>query len=78
MPADELAATTDDIAGRLAAGPSKAHGVNKWLLNRSLDTDRSMMAQAEAWIVDVMSYTSDSGEGVAAFVERREPKFRGF
>lgn len=76
--ADELDTTTDELARRLADGPTKAHMVNKWLLNRSLDLDRHSLAGDEAWIVDVMANTMDSQEGVAAFVERRPPEFRGF
>jgi 2-(1,2-epoxy-1,2-dihydrophenyl)acetyl-CoA isomerase len=78
VPAEEFAATVADIAGRLAEGPTRAHSVNKFLLNRSLDTDRHTLAQEEAWIVDVMSNTVDAGEGVASFVERRPTRFRGF
>jgi 2-(1,2-epoxy-1,2-dihydrophenyl)acetyl-CoA isomerase len=78
VPVDEFDATVADLAARLANGPTKAHGVNKWLLNRSFDMDRSTLAQAESWIVDIMSNTVDAGEGVASFVERREPRYRGF
>jgi 2-(1,2-epoxy-1,2-dihydrophenyl)acetyl-CoA isomerase len=76
--AEELDATVDELAHRLASGPTKAHMVNKWMLNRSLDTDRHTMAGEEAWIVDVMAHTADSQEGVASFVERRPANFRGF
>jgi 2-(1,2-epoxy-1,2-dihydrophenyl)acetyl-CoA isomerase len=75
---DELDGAVDELAHRLASGPTKAHMVNKWLLNRSLDVDRHTLAGDEAWIVDVMSHTADSQEGVASFVERRPPNFRGF
>ena len=78
VPGAELEATVNDLARRLADGPTKAHGVNKWLLNRSLDVDRHTLAEEEAWIVDVMSNTEDSAEGVASFVERRPPQFRGY
>jgi 2-(1,2-epoxy-1,2-dihydrophenyl)acetyl-CoA isomerase len=78
VPDEELAATVDELAQRLASGPTKAHMVNKWLLNRSLDVDRHTLAGEEAWIVDVMANTLDSGEGVASFLERRPPNFRGF
>lgn len=77
-PAAEFEKTVDALAEQLAAGPTKAHMVNKWLLNRSLDVDRHSLAGDEAWIVDIMANTSDSGEGVASFVERRPPNFRGF
>ena len=78
VPADEFEKTVDALAEQLASGPTKAHMVNKWLLNRSLDVDRHSLAGDEAWIVDIMQNTSDSGEGVASFVERRPPNFRGF
>jgi 2-(1,2-epoxy-1,2-dihydrophenyl)acetyl-CoA isomerase len=78
VPSDQLDKTVDALAQQLAAGPTKAHMVNKWLLNRSLDIDRHSLAGDEAWIVDIMANTSDSGEGVASFVERRPPNFRGF
>jgi 2-(1,2-epoxy-1,2-dihydrophenyl)acetyl-CoA isomerase len=78
VPDDELEKAVDELAHRLASGPTKAHMVNKWLLNRSLDVDRHTLAGDEAWIVDIMGYTSDSDEGVASFRERRPPNFRGF
>jgi len=78
VPADELDATVTDLARRLADGPTRAHSVNKWLLNRSLDVDRTTMAQEEAWIVDVMAQSLDSDEGVSSFMEKRPPKFRGY
>jgi 2-(1,2-epoxy-1,2-dihydrophenyl)acetyl-CoA isomerase len=78
VPADELDATVADLARRLADGPTRAHSVNKWLLNRSLDVDRTTMAQEESWIVDVMAQSLDSDEGVNSYLEKREPKFRGY
>jgi 2-(1,2-epoxy-1,2-dihydrophenyl)acetyl-CoA isomerase len=78
VPAHDLDATVADIARRLADGPTRAHSVNKFLLNRSLDVDRATMAQEEAWIVDVMAQSLDSDEGVNSYLEKRPPKFRGY
>ena len=78
VPAAELDATVAELARRLADGPTRAHAVNKWLLNRSLDVDRATMAQEESWIVDVMAQSLDSDEGVSSFMEKRAPKFRGY
>jgi len=78
VPADELDATVAAMARKLADGPTRAHAVNKWLLNRSLDVDRATIAQEEAWMVDVMGRSLDSEEGVNSFIEKREPKFRGY
>jgi len=77
VPADQLDASVDELAGRLATGPTKAYGVDKWLINRSLDLDRSAMAQEEAWAVEALSHTDDAAEGVASFVERRPATFTG-
>jgi len=78
VPSGELDTATAELARRIADGPTRAHSVNKWLLNRSLDVDRATIAGEEAWIVEVMQGTEDSAEGVASFLERREPKFRGY
>jgi 2-(1,2-epoxy-1,2-dihydrophenyl)acetyl-CoA isomerase len=77
VPAAALRDTVRELAERLAAGPTRAHAANKWLLNRSLDVERHVLAQEESWIVDALSYTEDSTEGVSSFVERRAPRFRG-
>jgi 2-(1,2-epoxy-1,2-dihydrophenyl)acetyl-CoA isomerase len=78
VPAEELESVVDGLARRLAEGPTRAYGANKWLLNRSLDVDRHTLAQEEAWVVEVMSNAADTAEGVASFVERRPTRFRGF
>jgi 2-(1,2-epoxy-1,2-dihydrophenyl)acetyl-CoA isomerase len=78
VPAEELDDTVAQIARKLADGPTRAHAVNKWLLNRSLDVDRATLAQEEAWMVDIMGRSLDSEEGVNSFIEKREPKFRGY
>ena len=78
VPGDELDAAVNEWATRLATGPTASHRVNKWLLNRSLDVDRATLAQEEAWLVDIMTNTEDSQEGVASFLERRPPVWRGY
>lgn len=78
VPGTELEAAVSELAERLASGPTAAHRANKWLLNRSLDTDRATLAGEEAWLVDIMSGTADAQEGVASFLERRSPEWRGY
>jgi 2-(1,2-epoxy-1,2-dihydrophenyl)acetyl-CoA isomerase len=78
VPGAELDATVTEMATRLATGPTAAHRANKWLLNRSLDVNRATLAEEEAWVVDIMTTTEDSQEGVASFLERRPAVWRGY
>ncbi len=77
VPRDELEATAGELAGRLAGGPTKAIGMAKWLLNRSLDSDRQTAFDEEAWAQELIVTTADSAEGLRAFAERRDPRVQG-
>jgi 2-(1,2-epoxy-1,2-dihydrophenyl)acetyl-CoA isomerase len=78
VPRGQLDVAAGELARRLASGPTKAIGMAKWLINRSLDSDRATAFDEEAWAQELVVGTADSQEGIASFVERREPKFRGF
>jgi 2-(1,2-epoxy-1,2-dihydrophenyl)acetyl-CoA isomerase len=78
VPADELRAVAGEWAARLAAGPTPSLGLTKGLLNRSLDSDRATALREEARAQELNMTTHDANEGVAAFVERRDPVFRGW
>lgn len=78
VPLEQLEQTASELAGRLAAGPTKALGMAKWLLNRSLDSDRQTAFDDEAWAQELITGTVDCGEGLRSFAERRPPEFKGF
>ena len=78
VPGDQLVATADELASRLAAGPTKAIGMAKWLTNRSFDVDRTTAFYDEAMAQEMVTRTEDAQEGIASFVERRRPEFRGW
>jgi 2-(1,2-epoxy-1,2-dihydrophenyl)acetyl-CoA isomerase len=67
-----------DYAARLATGPTRAIAMTKWLVNRSMESSRHTAFEEEAYAQELVQHTSDAGEGVAAFRERREVNFRGW
>ncbi|KUM83385.1 MULTISPECIES: enoyl-CoA hydratase/isomerase family protein [Streptomyces] len=74
---EELARTARAWAERLAAGPTRALALTKQLVNASLDSDRATAFAAEAAAQEINMTTADAQEGVASFVERRSPEYRG-
>ncbi|MGW1404578.1 enoyl-CoA hydratase/isomerase family protein [Streptomyces sp. NPDC002403] len=77
VPDGELAETARAWAQRLAEGPTRAIALTKQLVNASMDADRSTAFAAEAMAQEINMTTRDANEGVASFVERRAPKYRG-
>ncbi|MFI7344171.1 enoyl-CoA hydratase/isomerase family protein [Streptomyces sp. NPDC050085] len=77
VPDGELAKTARDWAERLATGPTRALALTKHLVNASLDSDRATAFAAEATAQELNMTTYDANEGVASFVERRHPEFKG-
>lgn len=76
--AGEVLATAQELAGRLAGGPTRALAVTKRLVNRALDSDRESALHDEAWGQELVMTTEDAQEGVKAFIERRDTEFKGW
>ncbi|MGX9890678.1 enoyl-CoA hydratase/isomerase family protein [Streptomyces sp. NPDC002276] len=77
VPDGELEKTAREWARRLATGPTRALALTKQLVNASLDSDRTTAFAAEAAAQEINMTTEDAREGVASFVERRSPEYRG-
>ena len=74
---EDLAARTHEIARRLASGPTVAYRYMKENLNRAMNRDVDDCLGLEATHHIHCGQTEDHREASRAFVERREPVFRG-
>ena len=72
-----LAAETAALAAELAAGPTAAIGLTKQLIGRSLESSLDEQLDEEARLQAIAAAGDDFAEGVAAFLEKRPPRFTG-
>lgn len=77
VPAVELDATVRAWARRLADLPPINLSIMKRALNRSFETSMQGALEFEAVAQNVSFGSADTAEAIAAFVEKREPKFQG-
>lgn len=75
--AEELDAEVAALAERYAVAPTKAIGLMKKMLNKSITSDLDTMLEYEAYCQEIAGRSSDYKEGVAAFNEKRKPAFTG-
>jgi 2-(1,2-epoxy-1,2-dihydrophenyl)acetyl-CoA isomerase len=77
VPAAELVAATRALAERIAAGPPLALRLAKELVNRAAASDLETALNLEAFAQGLAIASDDHREGVAAFFEKRPPRFSG-
>jgi len=75
VPVDQLAATTRELAERLARGPAFALAKTKEMLNRELDMNLDAALECEAQAQAICMQHPDYREAYEAFVAKREAKF---
>ncbi len=75
VPADQLAGEAMSLAQRLAAAAPRAIAATKAALLASWDVDLETQLETEARLQGELGETADHQEGIAAFLERRPPRF---
>src|SRR6266852_3974488 len=76
-PSDAVDTEAVTLAATLAAGPTRAYGAVRRMLRQSFETGLSDQLDAEKDSLIAASRSDDAQEGIAAFVAKRRPQFRG-
>lgn len=74
---DVFEAESFKLAVKLANMPTKALAATKMLLNKTFDNSLESQLQLEGKSQQESSLTADYKEGVTAFLEKRQPVFKG-
>lgn len=77
VPAAGLAAAAGDLAGKLAAGPTGAHGGIKALLQSAASESLETQMELESRAIAAAGTSADGREGIRAFIEKRAARFTG-
>jgi 2-(1,2-epoxy-1,2-dihydrophenyl)acetyl-CoA isomerase len=74
---DEVLDEAITLAAELAQGPTLAMGETKRLLGAGATADLEAQLEREAYAITALAGTADGQEGMAAFLEKRSPRFSG-
>jgi len=77
VPAADIEAETNKLAQRLANGPTVSYGSIKRLVYASHANSYPAQLAMEAENFGICAATDDWAEGVTAFLEKRDPEFKG-
>src|SRR3954469_576842 len=76
-PDESIRQEADVLVEKLANGPTQSYAGSKQALNRMIYPDIDGQLELEAELQHALARPTDFGEGVGAFVTKREPQFTG-
>jgi 2-(1,2-epoxy-1,2-dihydrophenyl)acetyl-CoA isomerase len=74
---DKVLDRARELAATLAAGPTVGLGLTKWLVNTGYERTLKDQLTQESLAMELSSRSPDFREGLAAFIEKRDPRFTG-
>jgi 2-(1,2-epoxy-1,2-dihydrophenyl)acetyl-CoA isomerase len=77
VPDAQLAERAHALARSLADGPTQAFAASKQLLRASAQADLEAQLEQESRAISDAARSADAREGMAAFFDKRPPKFQG-
>lgn len=77
VPPDAVMSEANAVATQIAAGPTKAYGGVKRLLDTAFSAGLESQLDREARSIAAMMNTSDGPAGIAAFLAKQTPEFSG-
>lgn len=77
VPVADLDAATDALVATLAEGPTVSLGLTKWLLHAGSTATLDEHLRNEGFAMELSSRSEDFRAGLAAFKEKRPPRFEG-
>jgi enoyl-CoA hydratase len=77
VPSDRLEAESKSLAEKLMEKPAVALRAAKTAIRKGMSTSLKEGLQIEQGVFCMLFGTKDQKEGMAAFLEKRKPKFKG-